>query len=71
MFVLFPATLPHGVHSTPGPVPRVSISCNFPGDWQKYTTAKTIVHESVWSHEMMTPEEAMEERKKGKERGEL
>lgn len=62
-FVIFPATVPHAVHSTPGELPRVSISCNHPGDWQKYTTSKTVWGESEFSHEMMSREEAMAKKK--------
>lgn len=63
LMVLFPATLPHGVHSTPGHLPRVSISCNFPGDWKKFTTSKVVWNETTWSHDMMSREEAMAARK--------
>eukprot|EP00547_Thalassionema_nitzschioides_P011097 CAMPEP_0194260236 /NCGR_PEP_ID=MMETSP0158-20130606/45401_1 /TAXON_ID=33649 /ORGANISM="Thalassionema nitzschioides, Strain L26-B" /LENGTH=258 /DNA_ID=CAMNT_0039000319 /DNA_START=363 /DNA_END=1139 /DNA_ORIENTATION=- len=59
MFVLFPGTLPHGVHSTPGDEPRISISCNHPGDWQKFTNSRVVYHESTWSHEMMSRDEAV------------
>jgi len=58
-FAIFPATVPHAVHSTPGEVPRVSISCNHPGDWKKFTTSKIVWGESTWSHEMMSREEHM------------
>lgn len=61
--VIFPSTLPHGVHSTPGEMPRVSISCNHPGDWQKFATSKTVYGESSWSHEMMSREERMEQQR--------
>ena len=57
--VIFPATVPHAVHSTPGELPRISISCNHPGDWVKFTTSKvTWGEETTWSHEMMSREEA-------------
>ena len=59
-FVIFPATLPHMVHSTPGDEPRISISCNYPGDWKRYTTSKVVYAEKNWQHEMMSREEAME-----------
>ena len=62
-FAIFPATVPHAVHSTPGELPRVSISCNHPGDWQKFTTSKTVWGESEWSHEMMSREDAMAKQK--------
>jgi len=55
--VIFPGTLPHGVHSTPGDEGRVSISCNHPGDWQKFTNSRTVYHESTWSHPMMSRDE--------------
>jgi len=57
-FVIFPATVPHGVHSTPGEMPRVSISCNYPGDWSKFTTGKTVFAEMNFVHEMMSQKEA-------------
>mmetsp|Transcript_15461 Transcript_15461/g.20136 ORF Transcript_15461/g.20136 Transcript_15461/m.20136 type:complete len:295 (+) Transcript_15461:73-957(+) len=56
--VIFPGTVPHSVHGTPGDNPRVSISCNYPGDWRKFTTSNTVFGESSWSHEMMSREEA-------------
>lgn len=56
-YVIFPATLPHAVHATPGEIPRVSISCNHPGDWKKFTTSQVVWGESTWSHEMMSREE--------------
>eukprot|EP00587_Corethron_hystrix_P007090 CAMPEP_0113320082 /NCGR_PEP_ID=MMETSP0010_2-20120614/14021_1 /TAXON_ID=216773 ORGANISM="Corethron hystrix, Strain 308" /NCGR_SAMPLE_ID=MMETSP0010_2 /ASSEMBLY_ACC=CAM_ASM_000155 /LENGTH=249 /DNA_ID=CAMNT_0000177769 /DNA_START=186 /DNA_END=935 /DNA_ORIENTATION=+ /assembly_acc=CAM_ASM_000155 len=59
-FSIFPATLPHSVHATPGERPRVSISCNHPGDWKKFTTAKVVFGESTWSHEMLSREEMIE-----------
>ena len=58
-YVIFPGTLPHAVHATPGERPRVSISCNHPGDWKKFTTGKVVYSESTWSHEMMSREEHM------------
>ena len=58
--VIFPATVPHSVHATPGDMPRVSISCNHPGDWKKFTTSKTVFGESSWSHEMMSRQEAQQ-----------
>ena len=64
--VIFPGTLPHAVHGTPGDEPRISISCNHPGDWQKFTTSKTVFGESSWSHEMMSREEAMEQQQQAK-----
>lgn len=63
-FAIFPATVPHAVHSTPGERPRVSISCNHPGDWSKFTTSKVVWDESTWSHEMMSREEAEEAARK-------
>jgi hypothetical protein len=62
-FAIFPATVPHAVHSTPGEMPRVSISCNHPGDWTKLTTSKTVWGEITFTHEMMSPEEALAQRK--------
>jgi len=61
--VIFPATLPHGVHSTAGTEPRVSISCNHPGDWQKFTNSRTIFQENTWTHEMMSREDVKAARK--------
>jgi len=58
-YVVFPGTLPHAVHATPGEQPRVSISCNHPGDWKKFTTSQVVWGESSWSHEMMSREEHM------------
>jgi len=66
-FAIFPATVPHSVHATPGEMPRVSISCNFPGDWVKFTTSKTVFGSSEWSHPMMSREEAEAEQKRKKE----
>ena len=63
-FAIFPGTLPHAVHSTPGEMPRISISCNYPGEWGKYTRSKVIYAESNWTHPMMTREEAMVDQKK-------
>lgn len=57
-YVIFPGTVPHAVHATPGEMPRVSISCNHPGDWKKFTTSKVVWGESNWSHEMMSRSEA-------------
>ena len=54
------------VHSTPGDKPRISISCNYPGDWKKYTTSKVVYAEKNWQHEMMSREEAMEMNEKKK-----
>lgn len=62
-FAIFPSTVPHAVHATPGDQPRVSISCNHPGDWQKFATSKNVFGEKTWTHEMMTREEAMEAQK--------
>jgi len=61
--VIFPATLPHGVHSTSGTEPRVSISCNHPGDWQRFVNSKTVFKETTWSHEMMSRDEGEKTRK--------
>ena len=66
--VIFPATVPHGVHSTVGTEPRVSISCNHPGDWQKFTNSRTVFQESTWTHEMMSREDVMAAKKLAKER---
>lgn len=60
-FVIFPATVPHAVHATPGEMPRVSISCNYPGDWSKFTTGKTVFAETKFAHEMMSRKEAAAE----------
>ena len=68
--VIFPGTLPHSVHGTPGDRPRVSISCNHPGDWKKFTTSKTVFGEKSWNHEMMSREEAMAAQQQKKEKRE-
>lgn len=57
---VFPATLPHAVHATPGEQPRISVSCNHPGDWQKFTQHKNVFGEKTWTHEMMSREEHLE-----------
>lgn len=65
-YVIFPATLPHAVHATPGEIPRVSISCNHPGDWKKFTTSQVVWGESTFSHEMMSREDHIEAAKSKK-----
>jgi len=67
--VIFPGTLPHTVHSTPGEYPRISVSCNHPGDWQRFTNSKTIFSEKSWSHEMMGREESMKKQKERSKAG--
>jgi len=56
-FVIFPATLPHGVLPTHGTAPRISISCNHPGHWQHFTNSKTVYSEKTFETTMLTPEE--------------
>ena len=56
-FVIFPATLPHGVLPTHGTAPRISISCNHPGHWQHFTNGRTVFREEKWETTMLTPEE--------------
>jgi len=63
-WIIFPGTLPHGVHSTPGDMPRVSISCNHPGDWKKFASSANVAVDSTWSHEMMSHQEKVEMMKK-------
>jgi len=66
--VIFPATVPHGVHSTMGTEPRVPISRNHPGDWQRFTNSKTVFQESTWTHDMMSREGVASARKLAKEK---
>jgi len=66
-FAIFPGTLPHSVHTTPGDQPRVSISCNYPGDWRKFTTSKVVYGEKTFTQEMRSREEIMEMQQKSKE----
>ena len=40
-----------------GKVPQVSISCNHPGDWQKFTNSRTVFQENTWMYETMGRED--------------
>merc|ERR1719162_2627282 len=46
-WIIFPGTLPHGVHSTPG-------------DWKKFASSANVAVDSTWSHEMMSHQEKVE-----------
>ncbi|GMI30325.1 hypothetical protein TeGR_g14637 [Tetraparma gracilis] len=48
---LFPATVPHSVLPTPGGEPRVSISCNYPGNWKHYVANSAVLEERGWEEE--------------------
>lgn len=67
-FAIFPGTLPHSVHATPGDQPRVSISCNYPGDWRKFTTSKVVFGEKHITQEMYSREEMIELQKKKRQK---